>query len=112
MSALTVSNKFYNFHKQRILHAAEILAVQGLNPADLELEGFNYGELCKLAGNGIFVPQLGAIVVASLVFVLKDNKGDHMLTPPSPHLPMALGQKRKRSSSNGSQSSSSSHSSS
>ena len=50
IAAITTQCKYYSFMDHRMLHAADILALQGFDPADLKLAGFSYADITKLTG--------------------------------------------------------------
>ena len=74
---LLTKMKIFHFGLARILDGSELLALQGFEPATLNLAypGVSYSSLCSIAGNAICIPQLGYGV------------GRHSHIPPHPARP-------------------------
>ena len=84
--AVTTHAKIFDCDYQRLLHAAELLAIQGFDPSKVcfQVEGANYSSLIRLAGNGVCIAQLGALYVGLLCFLLPGRDGNHLLQPIAP----------------------------
>ena len=50
----------------RCLSPAQCLALQGMRPAEYDLEAFSAGDLCRLAGNAMCVQVVGCVAGAAL----------------------------------------------
>ena len=61
----------------------ELLAIQGWDVGGLHFEypKATFGSLQKIAGNGICVPVLGAVMCGLLAFVVPNDHGEHLLAP-------------------------------
>ena len=75
--------KLSHFHSRRLLHAAELLAIQGWDVGGLNFKypKATFGSLQNIVGNGICVPVLGAVMCGLLAFVVPNVQGKHLLQP-------------------------------
>ena len=82
--AMVCTQKWFHCGRNEVLNAAVLLAVQGFDPTQLNFTNSSYEKISRLAGNGICVPQLGAIALGVLAYALPTNDTGHFLSPPCP----------------------------
>ena len=89
--AMVCTQKWFHFGRNEVLNAAVLLAVQGFDPSQLNFTNSSYEKIARLAGNGICVPQLGAIALGVLAYALPTNDTGHFLSPPCPESSFGVG---------------------
>merc|ERR1712176_1368502 len=66
---LTPTCRPWSFKRKRWMVGEELLALQGFPVESLDLTGLVESDICRLAGNAMSVPVVGAIIYMVLAFV-------------------------------------------
>jgi hypothetical protein len=64
LRTLCCGSKCYDFARDQVVTPAEELGLQGLPCEALKLDGFRPSAISKLAGQGMFLPNIGLVLLA------------------------------------------------